>query len=172
MEPVANVSTSIKDTGMADSTKLRTTIILTISLLVAQFVIGMAVNLFSVFPSSNSANSADQTIVQGIIGTGPGLVIHAITGLAILALSGTTVYFSIRTRVSRVMALAALGLASVILALIGGVSFVLSSFENNLDSFLMALGFILAITSYFLEWNSWNNNLIKTTPSSDNSTRK
>ncbi len=169
MEQVGKVSVSKYGTRTA---KLRAIIILTISLLIIQFVIGMAVNLFAVFPSTSSGNSPDQALVEGIVQTGPGLVVHVLNGLVILALSGAAIYFSIKTTINKVVTLAVLGFAFVLLALIGGVTFGLSGFQNNFDSFLMALGFILAISSYFLEWNSWSHDQIGPTSGRENSVGK
>jgi hypothetical protein len=153
MESAERTPNSRPEQSVAVYRRLRITLLAVITLLIAQFVKGMGINLFAIFPSGRSGVSAEQELVKGVLQTGPGLVIHVVVGLVILAMSVVAVYFSPRAGGGAVVRMVVLGLVSVLLALVGGVAFVLSGFQNNAYSLLMALGFIFAISSYFVELN-------------------
>ncbi len=140
---------SLSETRKAPLGRMRAISVTIMVLLIAQFLVGMGLNFFAVFPTDSSGGPMEQVVVSGMLQTGPGLVVHALNALVILALSVVGLYFSLKAGIGLLTLLAVLGLAFVVLALVGGVTFVISGFQDDFDSFLMSLGFIFAISSYF-----------------------
>lgn len=121
--------------------------ILIIGLLFFQYVLGMGNNLFVDFPSRTvGANPLDSTFTSG-----PYLVaIHILVGIALgLAAIGSLALSALaKSKILTVIAVA--GLGSILVAGESGIEFVLGWYSNDLFSFLMSFGFILAFIAYFL----------------------
>lgn len=114
-------------------------------LLTAQFLLGIWVNLFGTFPRTTSVLSA--------ITYGGDPVLTAHYGLAVVLLLlaiGITVVSFRGTEPPTLRWFALGGLLSIAWAYESGIQFILSGFADNLSSFSMALGFILAMTFYGL----------------------
>lgn len=82
---------------------------------------------------------------------GPTLIIHAFLGILMLALSGTFLAFSLKSKPRNVQVPSIFGLVMVVSAIIGGTLFVLSGFTNNGVSAQMGGSFIGAYAFYFIE---------------------
>ncbi len=126
---------------------------LTISILIvltAQGWTGDFVNLFAVFPSGVTGHTF-AGFTQALNRAGRMEVSHAILGavLLVIAIAILVVAFRFTTRIGSRMC-AVLGLLAVCSAAYGGVSFVLSGFQNNGSSAQMGGSFISAYASYFL----------------------
>jgi hypothetical protein len=97
-------------------------------LLLAQFVLGMVVNLYVRIPASGNVTGRAAVFLYAHMVLGAALLVVALVlaGLAVAA----------RRR-----------LAAIALAITGGLTFLVHGGHPG-DSFLMAMGFIIAITSY------------------------
>ena len=123
------------------SNGLWTQAILTIGLLVIQFVLGMVTNLYVTFPDTNrpdlnwaAARSAVPTFA------------HIILGILLLV---DAIIFVVRTtrQHNRAWILGSwAGLISIIIAIYGGVTFTTTQIDAY--SLMMALGFIVAFAAY------------------------
>ncbi len=116
-------------------------------LLFFQYVLGMGNNLFVAFPSRTAGvNPLDSTFTSGPYLT----AIHILVGitLGVAAIGSLALSALARSKILTVIALA--GLGSILLAGESGIEFVLDWYSDDLFSFLMSFGFILAFGVYFL----------------------
>lgn len=113
-------------------------------LLVAlEFILGMWLNLYGVFPSSNSAATA--------IGDGgdPALIAHMVVGVLLFLGSIGIVVQSMRDPYRPVRVFAIAGIIAVVLTGLFGLGFIYSSYGNNAYSLGMALGLLAIVTVYY-----------------------
>jgi len=116
-----------------------------VSVLGVQFLLGIWVNLFGTFPSTDSVATAV------MYGGDPVLSAHYVLAVVILLLATILLVSTVRLRTPpRLRWLVLGGWLSVLWALSAGVEFILSGFRNNADSFSMAFAFIVAMTFYGL----------------------
>ncbi len=116
-------------------------------MLFLQYLVGMTTNLFVDFPS----RTASVNPLEGLFTIGPYVVlIHFVIGLALGLLSIGALIVSALTKSRRLAALTLGGSGAIVLAGESGIEFVLGWYSDDLFSFLMSLGFILAFTTYFL----------------------
>ena len=125
----------------------RRDILVILVFLVLQFILGMTLNLFVTFPNI-PVNSSDQIYFNAIFTT-PFLLEHFIVGVGLLLGSAWILISAIKTRLRNISLVAVLGFISILTAYISGFEFLLSGFQNNLFSFTMSIGFIVALLSYF-----------------------
>lgn len=119
-------------------------------ILTAQGWTGDFVNLFAVFPRGTVAHTLSG-FAGALAGAGRMEVTHAILGATLVTLAIAVLVEAFRTRSSRgVVIWCAIGLIGVISAAYGGISFVLSGFQNNGNSAQMGGSFIGTYASYFL----------------------
>jgi membrane associated rhomboid family serine protease len=78
-------------------------------------------------------------------------VYHAFEGVLLVVLSLVVIGLSFKSKPRSLRILSILAAAAVISAVIGGVLFVLSGFQNNANSAQMGGSFIGAYALYFLE---------------------
>lgn len=129
--------------------------------LIVQFLLGMWVNLFASFPStfvSSASSSGMMGMMSSMMGAssmmGGGmlvLMVHMMNGYLLLFLSIVVLAVSLNSGRAKIIGLAIAGLGSILLAGISGLAFMFSGFQNDLYSYSMAVGFILAFGIYFLE---------------------
>ena len=125
-------------------------IIAVLTVLTAQGWTGDFVNLFAVFPSG-SVGHTFSGFTQALINAGRMEVTHAILGTVLAALAIAILFIAFRFDASRgVRICAVLGFLAVLSAAYGGISFVLSGFQNNGSSAQMGGSFIGSYASYFL----------------------
>lgn len=125
-----------------------------LGMLVLQYLLGMVSNLFVNFPAKNPSikNPLDSVFTNG-----PYLLFfHFVIGLAVGILAITLIGLSAVAKKRSLIAISVGGLGSVLLAGESGIEFVLGWYLNNLFSFLMSLGFILAFIAFFVLF--WNTN--------------
>ncbi|MDH2900164.1 MAG: hypothetical protein PXY39_04260 [archaeon] len=121
-----------------------------LSLLVLQFLMGMWLNLFATFPTI-STSFGMMGIMGSIMAGGMGLLIaHMMSGFLLVFASVAVLAFSAYSGRTDVVLLGIAGLALIVLAGISGLIFMFSGFQNNLYSYLMAVGFIFAFLVYSL----------------------
>jgi len=127
-----------------------------------QFLVGMWLNLFATFPQL--AGSSGNIMFGAMMGSMMSfmlsggmsvLMVHMMMGLVILALAVVLLAifatsFSSEKKTSFVL-LGVAGLGSIIFAGISGLYFMYSGFGNDVYSYLMSVGFILAFMAYFAE---------------------
>jgi heme A synthase len=108
-----------------------------------QFILGIWLNLYGGFPSSNSAASA-------ITDAGdPALVLHTLLGLLLFVGSVGIVVQALRDPYKPVRVLAVTGMIAVLLTGLFGFGFVYSGYANNAYSLGMAIGLLAVVTIYY-----------------------
>jgi heme A synthase len=117
---------------------------LILGLIGLQFFLGMWLNLFGNFPSGSGGltNAFTFTADPILIAHVTLAVILTSGGILVLAMS-----WSDRLRTLRWYALG--GFFGLIFGSATGSGFVYSGYSNNVDSFLMAVGFAAALTAYY-----------------------
>lgn len=133
-----------RTTGHLDSVRLWTSVIL--GLLAFQFLTGMGLNLFATFPEASTSAIAG---IFAAMMTGPVSAVHLMVGFLLPVLSVVVLAVLVDSGESSLATLAAVGLGSIAFAGLCGLGFVYSGFQNNVYSYLMAIGFISAFASYF-----------------------
>ncbi|ASI14167.1 multipass membrane protein [Candidatus Mancarchaeum acidiphilum] len=121
-------------------------ILLEFFLLIIQFVIGMWMNLFAVFPSFGQ--SFFMYGMMQVMFSVPELMVHMMLGIFIGLVSLMIFFVFAMAGDYRLSALSAVASISILTAGIGGLEFMFSGFTNNIFSFLMSLGFIFTIVAY------------------------
>lgn len=106
-------------------------------LLLAQFILGMVVNLYVTIPASGNVTGRAAVFLYAhmVLGTALLVVALVLTGLAAAARRRPWLIAS------------AIGVTAIALAIWSGLTFLIDG-GRPADSFLMAIGFIIAITSY------------------------
>ncbi len=123
-----------------------------IGLLFLQFLMGMWANLFASFPSPGPSPGQGFGVVSLIMSSRMSvLMVHAVTGLVILALSIAAVALTRGQKQKNLVLFGMLGLVSVLVAVYSGYYFVYSGYTSGVYSFVMAAGFICAIMCYFFD---------------------
>jgi hypothetical protein len=120
-------STTASDRG---DRRTRLAVGTTLVLLIAEFLLGMYVNLFVPAPTNQ-----------------PVLRAHILVGTLLVVLAVVTAVIAIAGRRRAVAVLAVAGLLFLLIAWIGGARF-LGFGGHNADSYLMASGFLFAAVSY------------------------
>ena len=123
-------------------------ILLEFLLLVIQFIIGMWINLFAVFPSFGS--SFFMYGMMRVMFSVPELMVHMMTGMLIGLISIMIFVILAIGGDYRLSSLSAIASVSILAAGIGGLEFVFSGFGNDVFSFIMSLGFIFTVIAYSL----------------------
>ncbi|MHB1909372.1 MAG: hypothetical protein ACYCQJ_10960 [Nitrososphaerales archaeon] len=119
--------------------------------LAIQFVLGMYLNLFGIFPSQISSGGMMSAMMGGSMPTMSALMVHMLNGYVLGVLSLVVLGFSVYTKKMRLIVISIVGIAFISLAGISGLAFMFSAFSDNLLSFTMALGFIGGFAAYFFE---------------------
>ena len=131
----------------------RVTLGFALGMLVIQFLLGMAVNLFVTIPSNHpGANPPEYfsgvvtSVSWAILHGGLWLTLHAVWGLLLLVGAIGTLVQAIRLGGGGRITFATLGFIGVLGAGFNGGSFL--TYGENFSSMLMAVGFALAISAY------------------------
>jgi membrane-bound ClpP family serine protease len=106
-------------------------------LLLAQFVLGMVVNLYVTIPVSGNVTGRAAVFLYA----------HMVLGTALLVVALVLAGLAVAARRRLWLVSSAIGVAGIALAISGGLTFLIDGGHPG-DSFLMAVGFIIAITSY------------------------
>ena len=117
-----------------------------LSLLVIQFIIGMWMNLFAVFSSSGAVFTMYG--MMGIMFSVPELMVHVMIGVLIGLLSVMIFALTMMRSDRKSAVVSAIASLSIFFAGIYGLEFIFTGFQNNIFSFIMSLGFIIAVISY------------------------
>lgn len=121
--------------------------------LIFQFLVGMWLNLFANFAQLSPPYYGGMAGMMSFMFSGgmPILMVHMMAGYLILALSVIVLAVSVLSGRQDLVALAIAGLGSILLAGLSGLYFMYSGFGDDVYSYLMALGFIVAFAAYFAE---------------------
>jgi hypothetical protein len=131
----------------------RRTLAFALTMLIVQFLLGMAVNLFVTIPTSHpGANPPEYfggvvTSVQwAILHGGLWLTLHAVWGLVLVLASVGALVQAIRLGGGGRITLTALGFVGVLGGGFNGGSFL--NYNENFSSMLMAVGLALTMSAY------------------------
>jgi hypothetical protein len=131
----------------------RRTLGFAIGMLIIQFLLGMAVNLFVKIPNDHPGASPPeyfsgvvQSVSWAILHGGLWLTLHAAWGLLLVLAALVTLVQAIRLGGGGRITLAALGFIGVLGAGFNGGSFL--NYNQDFSSMLMAVGFALALSAY------------------------
>ena len=119
--------------------RIQTNVIL--GILVLQYILGMAINLFVQFPDTKNENS----LWEFVKGQVP-IVIHIILAAMLLVGACVLLIRAIHSQSKPWIVSAGVGLFWILVAIIAGAQFVPT--QQDVYSFIMAAAFILAIVSY------------------------
>ena len=132
-------TTFVNQTG-ARMKPFRITILVTLVLLVIQYVLGMIANLAIQYPAGN--------VLSWVFGNSPIIVLQMINGTLLIVVALVALILSLVSRHPGGIVAAGAGLALLVFAWLSGVQF-LATQHNDL-SLLMALGFMGAFIAYLL----------------------
>ena len=121
-------------------------IVAELSLLAVQFIIGMWMNIFAVYPSYN--NAFPMYGMMDIMFSIPELMVHMMIGVLIGLLSLMIFMMTLMLGDYKSMVVSAIASISILLAGLSGLEFIFSNFQNNTFSFTMSIGFIIAVISF------------------------
>jgi hypothetical protein len=153
----AKQSQNHASTKSSNFSYVKTALIIVLVDLVIQFILGMYLNLFGIFPSQVSSGGGMGGMMSTMMGGSSGmptmsiLMVHMLNGYSLGIISLIVLGLSAYTKSPRLVAFSIVGTAFILFAGISGLSFMLSMFSDNLLSFSMALGFIGAFIAYFFE---------------------
>ena len=125
---------------------LFTGVMLELVLLAVQFILGMWMNLFALFPTGNIG--FPMRGMMSVMFSVPELMAHMMIGMLIGLVSLMLFALSLIVGDRRSAMLSAIASLAIFLAGMSGLEFILTGFQNNILSFLMSLGFVVAVISY------------------------
>jgi hypothetical protein len=138
---------------MATTRQLRISFLFALVMLIGQFLLGMAVNLFVKIPDQHpGANPPEyfsgvaQSVTWAILNGNLLLAVHAGFGLALVVAAVGTLVQAIRNRRRGIVVSAVFGFIGVLGAGFNGGSFL--NYHQDFSSMLMATGFAIAVVSY------------------------
>lgn len=138
---------------MATTRQLRISFLFALVMLIGQFLLGMAVNLFVKIPTDHpGANPPEyfsgvaQSVTWAILNGNLLLAIHAGFGLVLVIAAVGTLLQAILNRRRGIVVSAAFGFIGVLGAGFNGGSFL--NYHQDFSSMLMATGFAIAVVSY------------------------
>ncbi len=125
-------------------------ILIELLLLAVQFIIGMWMNLFAVFPSIGSTFFMYGMMhgMMRVMLAVPELMVHMMLGILIGIVSLLILMAFAMGRNYVLLLLSVIASLSVLIAGISGIEFMFSGFANNTLSFIMSMGFLFTIISY------------------------
>jgi len=138
---------------MATTRQLRISFLFALVMLIGQFLLGMAVNLFVKIPTDHpGANPPEyfsgvaQSVTWAILNGNLLLAVHAGFGLVLVVAAVGTLVQAIGNRRRGIVVSAVIGFIGVLGAGFNGGSFL--NYHQDFSSMLMATGFAIAVASY------------------------
>jgi nitric oxide reductase large subunit len=129
---------------------LRVGLIVTLALLVIQFVVGMYLNFYTELPDTHpgTGDSYAPSIPWALAGhAGPALAIHVVVWILLTLGAIALLVRGIMSKRKAFIIGTSLGLLFILMAGSGGLTF-LNRGGDDKESFMMAIGFILAFITY------------------------
>lgn len=140
---------------MSASRNLRVASVAVLVLLLIQFLIGMAVNLFVQIPKNHPGarppeyfSGAAQSVAWAVSAGPFWLLVHASLGLLLVAAAAVLLAMAIAARRRGPIAGTAIGLLAVVAAGFNGASFL--NYDEDFSSLLMSAAFAVAVAAYAL----------------------
>ena len=131
----------------------RQTSLIAVLMLIAQFLLGMGVNLFVVIPKDHPGSNPPeyfsgvaQSVAWALLHGHILLILHAAFGLVLVFAAIGTLVQAIRSRARSLIITAAFGAFGVIAAGVNGGSYL--NYHEDFSSMIMAAGFAVAVVSY------------------------
>jgi hypothetical protein len=125
----------------------------TLVVLVAQFLVGVSVNLYVTIPTHHPGagsgpylSGALSSLLWSFASGLPLLIVHVVIGIVLLLSGIELVVHSVRAGRRAAVWLAAVGLTAIIFSGFNGASFL--KYNQNISSMLMSLGFAVAVVCY------------------------
>jgi heme A synthase len=109
-----------------------------------QFFLGMWLNLFGNFPKGSGSLGTAATFTAD-----PVLIAHIVLGVVLVIGAVALLGFSWSDSLRATRWFALVGLLGILFASATGSGFVDSGYSDNVDAFLMAVGFGVALTAYY-----------------------
>jgi hypothetical protein len=138
---------------MASTRQLRITFLFALVMLIAQFLLGMAVNLFVKIPTDHPGSNPPeyfsgvaQSVTWAILHGNIFLAIHAAFGLVLVIAAIGTLVQAIGNRRRGIVVSAVLGFIGMLGAGFNGGSYL--NYHQDFSSLIMATGFAIAVVSY------------------------
>jgi len=138
---------------MASTPQIRISFLFALVMLIAQFLLGMAVNLFVKIPTTHPGSNPPeyfsgvaQSVTWAILNGHILLSIHAGFGLVLVIAAIGTLVQAIGNRRTGIVMSAVFGFIGVLGAGFNGGSFL--NYHQDFSSMLMATGFAIAVVSY------------------------
>jgi hypothetical protein len=124
-----------------------------LSMLIAQFLLGMGVNLFvKIAPNHPGANPSEyfsgaaRSVAWAVSQSPAVLILHTILGILLVINSIVVLIRAYRFPSATIRVLAVLGAVGIIGAAFNGASFL--NYNHDVNSYLMSVGFALAAVVY------------------------
>lgn len=134
-------------------TKLRLQSIGLLSMLALQFILGMILNLFVTLPNKHPGQMGNYFVRSGhsfawaiSFGGGVALFLHVLIAVGLLTGSIAFVVRAAKAHSKRWLWVSSVGLLGIFTAFSHGLAFL--DFNKDIDSFIMAMGYIVATVSY------------------------
>jgi len=138
---------------MASARQLRISYLFALVMLIAQFTIGMAVNLFVKIPTDHPGSNPPeyfsgvaQSVIWAILHGNVLLAVHAGFGLVLVIAAVGTLVQAIGNRRRGIILSAVFGFIGVLGAGFNGGSYL--NYHQDFSSMLMATGFAIAVVAY------------------------
>lgn len=132
---------------------LRKQSIALLSMLALQFILGMILNLFVTIPNKHPGQFGNYFVRSGhsfawaiTLGGGVALFLHVLVAIGLLAGSIAFVVRAAKAHNKRWIWISSIGLVGILAAFSNGLSFL--DFNHNVNSFIMAMGYIVATIAY------------------------
>ncbi len=113
-------------------------------LLILQFLLGMFANLFVTISTSTDPNPLAVVFTGG----SPALMLHVVVAVVLFILALPVLVAATLIHRRSLLIIASAGFASIGTAFFSGIAFVYSGYANNSLSYLMAVGFLVALIIY------------------------
>jgi len=113
-------------------------------LLIVQFLLGMFANLFVTFSTSTDPNPLAVVFTGG----SPALMLHVVVAVVLFILALLVLVAATFIHRRSLIIIASAGFASMAIAFFSGIAFVYSGYANDSLSYLMSVGFLVALIIY------------------------
>jgi len=138
---------------MDRSRQLRINFLAALVMLIIQFLLGMAVNLFVKIPTDHPGSNPPeyfsgvaQSVTWAILHGHILLVLHALFGLLLVVAALLTLVTGIQTRRRGIVLSSVFGFIGILGAGFNGGSFL--NYHQDFSSMIMAIGFAIAVVAY------------------------
>ncbi len=140
-----------QNTQRAENAGLYTLSLIELILLSVQFILGMWLSLFAVFPPHTQTTRFGMGFMMNLMFGTPVLAMHMMLGMLISLVSVLVLITSALSGKLQLTVLSLGAMVAILLAGMAGMGFVFSAFSNDLFSFIMAIGSVVAVIAYSIQ---------------------